>query len=95
MDYMFASNMENEISVKTGNYSREELDNKCWPVFERLLTELGERYQNWIVVIEPETEEYFIGLDDFEVLSRARKRYPRSQFFAYRLSENPAVDVLF
>lgn len=76
------------------NYCREDLDKLCWPVFERLMSELGERYQNWIVVIEPETGEYFLGLDDYEVLNRARKRHPRAQFFAYRLSENPAVDVL-
>lgn len=66
----------------------------CWPVFEQLLGELGERYKNWIVVIEPNSGEYFLGLDDYEVLNRARKKHPRSQFFAYRLSENPAVDTL-
>ncbi len=76
------------------NYCREDLDNLCWVVFERLMSELGERYQNWIVVIEPESGEYFLGLDDYEVLNRARKRHPRGQFFAYRLAENPAVDVL-
>jgi hypothetical protein len=76
------------------DYGREELDNLCWPIFCKLLEELGERYHNWIVVVEPESGEYFLGLDDCEVLSRARKRYPRAQFFAYRLSENPAVDHL-
>jgi hypothetical protein len=85
---------EKPDSLANKIYSREELDQLCWPVFERLVTELGERYQNWIVVIEPETGEYFLGLDDYEVLNRARKRHPRSQFFAYRLSENPAVDTL-
>lgn len=81
-------------SLTNKNYSAQELDEKCWPVFERLLAELGERYQNWIVVIEPDTGEYFLGLDDYEVLNRARKRHPRSQFFAYRLCEDPAVDLL-
>lgn len=76
------------------NYAREELDNLCWPIFEQLQEQLGTRYQNWIVVIEPESGDYFLGLDDYEVLNRARKKHPRAQFFAYRLSENPAVDVL-
>lgn len=74
--------------------TREELDKICFPTYERLFAELGERYRDWIVAIEPETGDYFIGLDDYEVLNRARKKYPRSQFFAYRLSENPAVDIL-
>ena len=77
------------------DYTREDLDRRCFPVFEKLLEELGSRYQNWIVVIEPETSDYFLGLDDYEVLNRARKKHPRAQFFAYRLSENPAVDTLF
>ncbi|MBX9688785.1 MAG: hypothetical protein K2X27_18905 [Candidatus Obscuribacterales bacterium] len=75
-------------------YSREELDQLCFPTFERLYSELAERYKDWIVVIEPDTGDYFMGLDDYEVLNRARKKHPRSQFFAYRLSENPAVDSL-
>jgi hypothetical protein len=79
---------------ETKTYSREELDQLCYPTFERLYQELGERYKDWIVAIEPESGDYFIGLDDYEVLNRARKKHPRSQFFAYRLSENPAADTL-
>lgn len=79
---------------ETRNYASDELDRLCYPIFEKLFAELGERYHDWIVVIEPETGDYFIGLDDYEVLNRARKKHPRSQFFAYRLSENPAVDTL-
>jgi hypothetical protein len=74
--------------------SKEDLDRACWPIFEKLMAELGERYRNWIVVIEPESETYFLGQDDHEVLSRARKRFPRAQFFAYRMSEDPAIDRL-
>jgi hypothetical protein len=78
----------------SGNISGEELDKRCWPVFERLMQELGERYSNWLVVIEPETEEYFLGQDDYDVLSRARKKYPKAVFFTYRLSADPTVDYL-
>ena len=78
----------------TSGPSKEDLDKACWPIFERLMAELGDRYQNWIVVIEPESKTYFLGQDDHEVLSRARKRFPRAQFFAYRLSEDPSIDRL-
>lgn len=87
--------MSQPDSLETKNYAREELDNRCYPVFKKLLEQLGDRYENWIVVIEPETSEYFLGLDDYEVLNRARKKHPRGQFFAYRLcADNPAVDTL-
>lgn len=81
-------------SLANKNYSREDLDRRCWPIFQRLMEELGGRYENWIVVIEPDSGDYFLGLDDYEVLNRARKKHPRAQFFAYRLSDNPAVDTL-
>ncbi len=74
--------------------ARKELDAKCWPIFEKLSHELGERYANWLVAIEPESQEYFLGQDDLDVLTRARKKYPDGLFFAYRISQNPAVDYL-
>ncbi|HEY9773965.1 MAG TPA: hypothetical protein V6C81_09170 [Planktothrix sp.] len=74
--------------------SKEELDQACWPVYQRLLAELGERYANWIVFIEPQSENYFLGQDDVEILNRARKRYPSAQFFGYRLNEDTFVDRL-
>lgn len=74
--------------------SRDELDKKCWPIFERLMDELGDRYRNWLVVVEPESQDYFLGQDDYEILARARKKHPKAVFFTYRLSENPAVDFL-
>lgn len=74
--------------------SRDELEKKCAPIFERLMSELAERYQNWLVVIEPESEDYFLGQDDYEVLARARKKHPKAVFFTYRLSANSAVDYL-
>jgi hypothetical protein len=74
--------------------ARQALDEKCWPIFEKLTHELGDRYLNWLVAIEPESGEYFLGQDDLDVLSRARKKYPGGTFFAYRLGKNPAVDYL-
>ena len=74
--------------------SREKLDELCWPVFQQLQEQLGKHYHNWLVAIEPESGDYLLGLDDYEVLNRARKKYPRGQFFVYRLNENPAVDTL-
>jgi hypothetical protein len=85
---------EFDMRLVTKDIDMENLDQACWPIFQRLMKELGERYYNWIVVIEPVSEEYFLGQDDQEVLSRARKKHPLGVFFAYRLNENPAIDSL-
>ncbi len=82
------------MRIVTKDIDMEELDQACWPIFQRLMEELGERYPNWIVVIEPTSGKYFLGQDDQEVLSRARKKHPLCVFFAYRLNENPAIDSL-
>lgn len=74
--------------------SAEELDDACWPIFQRLMHELGDRYENWLVVIEPNSSDYFLGQDDHEVLARARKRHPHGSFFAYRLNKDPVIDTL-
>ncbi len=58
------------------------------------MTELKDRYEGWLVAIEPESEEYFLGQDDYEILARARKKHPKAVFFTYRLDENPAVDYI-
>gem|GEM_PF-1883270 len=78
----------------TAKLSREELDRKCWPVFERLRAELGASYRDWLVVIEPETQEYFLGQDDSRSSPAPGRNTPKSVFFTYRLSDNPAVDYL-
>ena len=80
--------------VVSGKFSKDELDANCWPIFERLYAELGENYRDWLVAIEPDSEDYFLGQDDYEVLARARKRHPKAVFFTYRLSPDPAVDRL-
>lgn len=78
----------------TSSAIAEELDKACLPIFERLMEELGDRYQNWLVVIEPKSADYFLGQDDHEVLARARKRHPHGMFFAYRLNKDPHIDSL-
>ena len=76
------------------SHTKDELDRICYPVFQRLMSELGPRYKDWIVMIEPKTKEYFLGQDDHEILARACKKYPKGKFFGYRLSEQPTVDEL-
>lgn len=78
----------------TSKASRDELDAKCRPIFERLYGELGESYHDWLVAIEPDSGDYFLGKDDQEVLARARKKHPKAVFFTYRLSDDQAVDRL-
>jgi len=91
-------NVEAEnLGDRNSEYSypiKEELDRICYPVFQRLMADLGMRYKDWIVMIEPESKEYFLGQDAHEILTRACKKYPKGKFFGYRLNTDPSVDEL-
>lgn len=82
------------MNTMVTDVDKEELDKACWPIFQELMVEFGDRYANWIVVIEPKSRDYFLGQDDQEVLSRARKKHPNELFFAYKLGDSPAIDSI-
>jgi len=83
-----------EKECEYSDHTKEELDRICYPVFQRLMVDLGVRYKDWIVMIEPKSKEYFLGQDVHEILTRACKKYPKGKFFGYRLSADPSVDEL-
>ncbi len=67
------------------DYSQKELEARCRPVFEKIMSELGNQYGGWLVAIEPDSGDYLLGQDDYEILSRARKKHPDSVFLILRL----------
>ena len=60
---------------------------RCRPIFERLCPELIENHYNWFIVIEPDSEDYFIDRDRMAVLLKALEKHPNAIFFTFRLNE--------
>ncbi len=60
---------------------------RCRPIFERLQPLLIEKYNNWFIVIEPESEEYFLDEDRMVALQKALEKYPQGLFYTFRLNE--------
>ncbi|HBB33847.1 MAG TPA: hypothetical protein DDZ80_18070 [Cyanobacteria bacterium UBA8803] len=60
---------------------------RCRPIFERLRPQLIENYYNWFIVIEPDTEEYFIDRDRMAALLKALDKHPEALFYTFRLNE--------
>lgn len=65
----------------------EAFHQRCRPIFERLRPELIENHYNWFIVIEPESEDYFLDQDRWTALQKALEKYPKGLFFSFRLNE--------
>lgn len=55
---------------------RAKFDAKCQALFENLKPALIQDYYNWFMVIEPESEDYFIDADEIEAERKAREKHP-------------------
>jgi len=66
---------------------REELDRRCQVIFERDRPELIDEYYDWFIVIEPNSEEYFIEKDEMIAIEKACQKYPHTMCLMLRLNE--------
>ncbi|MCT7977589.1 hypothetical protein [Laspinema olomoucense] len=57
---------------------RTQFDAKCQAIFEKLKPALIQDYYNWFMVIEPESEDYFIDADEIEAERKAREKHPEA-----------------
>ena len=61
--------------------------------YQRLRSKLEPRYKGQILAIEPESGEYLLGKDEFQVALRAVKKFPGKKFSFFRVGY-PAVHKL-
>ncbi|NET55043.1 MAG: hypothetical protein F6K47_02225 [Symploca sp. SIO2E6] len=60
---------------------------RCQVIFERVKPNLLETHYNWYMVVEPNSEEYFIAQDGEVATQMARQKYPNSKLYLFRISE--------
>ena len=58
----------------------EAFRQRCRPIFERLRPELIKDHYNWFIVIEPESEDYFLDRDRMTALPWLRTKAACSGF---------------
>jgi hypothetical protein len=81
---------ERTISPEEKAQHQAELEafrQRCRPIFERLRPELIKNHYNWFIVIEPDSEDYFLDRDRMIALQKALEKYPQGLFFTFRLNE--------
>ncbi|MEC4819488.1 MAG: hypothetical protein SAK29_40390 [Scytonema sp. PMC 1069.18] len=56
-------------------------------IFERLCPLLIESHYNWFILIEPDSEDYFVAANSMSALQEALQKHPQAQFATFRLNE--------
>jgi hypothetical protein len=63
---------------------------RCYPIFDRIKSELIATHYNWFIAIEPDSGEYFIDRD-LEVASlQCREKHPGKLHYTFRINESGA-----
>ncbi|MBD1908693.1 hypothetical protein NDI37_03475 [Funiculus sociatus GB2-A5] len=86
-----------ELTISPEEQARQESERKVFHqkgrvIFERLQPELIENHlienhYNWFIVIEPNTEDYFVAQDSMTALNKALEKHPQARFATFRLNE--------
>ncbi|MDD1438078.1 hypothetical protein MEN24_17325 [Dolichospermum sp. ST_sed10] len=74
------------IVVKSTNARGE----KARVVFNRVRPELINDHYNWFMVIEPNSADYFIDVDDSIAEKKAREKYPTGWLVTFKINETGA-----
>ena len=69
---------------------REARYQRCRPVFERVRDELIADHYNWFMIIEPNSGDYFIDLNEEVADQKARQKYPSGWLVTFRINETGA-----
>ncbi|MBR8830761.1 MAG: hypothetical protein N5P05_000995 [Chroococcopsis gigantea SAG 12.99] len=80
----------NEISHNISDTELSNFDCRSYQLFERLRDSLIDSHRNWFLIIEPESEDYFLDEDELSAYHRAREKYPWGKFFFFRVNETGA-----
>jgi hypothetical protein len=64
--------------------------NRCRNIFDRVQPELIKDHYNWFIVIEPDSGDYFIDLDEEVVMAEAERKHPDKMRLIMRVNETGA-----
>ncbi|NES02973.1 MAG: hypothetical protein F6K22_09010 [Okeania sp. SIO2F4] len=69
--------------------AKAEFSARCRVVFEKLRPQLIEKYYNWFIAVDPDSEEYLIDSSLEGLLKKVRNNYPDGivKLTTYRLNE--------
>lgn len=81
-----------EYTIPPEELARREVEKnarcqKARRVFDHVAPTLIDNHYNWFIIIEPNSGDYFIDLDEDVAMQKARQKYPRGWVVIFRLNE--------
>ncbi|NES99355.1 MAG: hypothetical protein F6K61_02045 [Sphaerospermopsis sp. SIO1G1] len=81
-----------EFTIPPEELARREAERnargeKARVVFNRIRPELINDHYNWFMVIEPNSGDYFIDVDENGAEKKAREKYPTGWLVTFRINE--------
>ncbi|MBU1130085.1 hypothetical protein KKE45_02070 [Patescibacteria group bacterium] len=56
-------------------------------IYYKILPILKKKYKTGFVTIETDSEEFFVGTTPIEAINKAKKQFPRKQFFMAQIGK--------
>lgn len=69
------------------NVEDESFAQRCRAIYKRLATDLMKDHYDWFIVIEPDSGEYFIDIDEKVAIQKTREKHPDAMVLIKRLNE--------
>ncbi len=66
---------------------RKAFSERCWVIFERLKSDLLDKYYGWYIAIEPDSGDYFIHQDQEIASQMAKEKYPNVIHHIFGINE--------
>ena len=66
---------------------KSDVARRGYQIYKKLRNALEREYLGEYVVIELESEDYFLGKDMNEALDKAEEKYPDKEFFVVQIGE--------
>ncbi|MFK0732962.1 MAG: hypothetical protein ACFKPT_07570 [Gloeotrichia echinulata GP01] len=63
---------------------------RCRVIFDSVKPELIQEHYDWFIVIEPDSGDYFIDVDENVAREKAREKHPEKKRLIMRLNETGA-----
>ena len=76
---------------------RQELGERCRPIFEQIRPQLIANHYNWFIAIDPETGNYLLHPSFTGLMEQININYPpdgKVKLAAFRLNENGACGLI-
>ncbi len=84
---IFPENRLSQAELAKRKAEDEAFAQRCRAIFRLVSPELIKEHYDWFILIEPDSEDYFIDPDHKSAFQKARQKHPTAQFMAMRLNE--------